>query len=245
MELVERMGGLGRVRLTEEENKALEELLHLFEKEGKQIYYAPGREGISLGNYSPQRSKLIQAIASTLFPFASERTFANRFSSAYLVNNATNVGRGVYDKITLGLGLALSLKYNSYEGRLHLLKPSEDRGSLVVVTMSVASYEPDVVDDLATMLGKTYQSPLVGPRPIDNEDLDLNRKYGLADLPRFKEVQKLYERSAEVINSEKWSVVKDHPLNLLRKDSLEHPNLAVREASQQMYHRKLAELLLG
>ena len=53
-----------------------------------------------------------------------------------------------------------------------------------------------------------------------------------------------YERAAEIIGNRKGSVAENHPLNILCTDAAEHPNLAVREASQRMYHRKLAELLL-
>jgi|SRR3989344_9665520 len=242
MELYEKMGGFGRVELTEEENKTFGELLDMFKKEGKQVYYAPGREGISLNDYSGPRSQKVQSIVSRLFPFASE--FTETFTAAYLEKGALNIGRGVYDNIHFGLK-ATSLKHCSYDSKVHIFKPSGDRGSSAVVTLLLNSYQPDVVDDLATMLGKAHQTPLVGPRLINSDHLDLNKKYGVADFPRFKEIQQLYERAAELINNQKMSVLKNHPLNSLRRDSLKHPNLAVREASEHMYKRKLAELLLA
>lgn len=242
MKLYERMGGLGRVELTEEENKALGELLDMFEKEGKLVPYAPGREGISLNDYSGPVSRNVRSIVSRLFPFTSE--FTETFTAAYLEKAALNIGRGVYDNIHFGLK-ATSLKHYSYDSKVHIFKPSGDRGCSAVVTLSLASYQPDVVDDLATMLGKTYQMPLVGPLPIHSKHPDLNEKYGVADFPRFKEIQQLYERAAELINNQKWSVQENHPLNILRRDATEHPNLAVREESEHMYKRKLAELLLA
>lgn len=242
MKLYERIGGLGRVELTKEENKAFGELLDMFEKEGKVVAYAPGRAGLLLNDYSGPVSQNVRSTVSRIFPFTSE--FTETFTAAHLEKAALNVGRGLYDKIQFGI-TSTSLKHNSYDSKVYILKPSGDRGGSVVVTLTLASYQPDVVDDLATMLGKASQTPLVGPLPIRSDDPDLNKKYGVADFPRFTEIQQLYERAAELINNQKWNVLENHPLNRLRKDAAKHPNLAVQEASRQMYYRQLAELLLA
>lgn len=242
MKLYERISGLGRVELTIEENKAFGELLDMFEKEGTVVNYAPGRAGLSLNDYSGPISRNVQSTVSRIFPFTSE--FTETFTAAHLEKAALNIGRGLYDNIHFSLK-ATTLKHCNYDSKVHIFKPAGDRGGSAVVTLLLNSYEYDVVDDLATMLGKASQTPLVGPLPIHSDHLDLNKKYGVADFPRFTEIQQLYERAAELLNNKERCVYDNHPLNRLRKDALKHPNLAVQEESEHMYKRKLAELLLA
>lgn len=234
MELIERIGGLGKVKLTKAEYEAFGELLDLFEKEKKmshdRFYYISGEK--------------VSEIIKTLFPFNFKGYNGETLSSASLERREFPFRRNVYlHKINLG-NLRLSLKNFSYQGSLNLFKDSQEKNN-IFVTLDIDEYNKDIVDDIASMVGKAYRAELIGPQQITKE-VGISNKYGLADLPRFKEIQQLYERAVELTKQDGWAVVRnDHPLNLLRKDALEHPNLAIREASEHMYKRKLAELLLG
>ena len=105
------------------------------------------------------------------------------------------------------------------------------------IMMTVAlpyNYELGAVDDLASKLGERENPQIVCAQLIDSQ---ATRRYGLPQVPHMATTRKTYRRAKDLINALTRHERAD--LAVLRRDSIEHENIAVRQMSRDYYHKML------
>ena len=239
MELVERLGGIGKIKIEGEEKEHLEELL---------VRTSSGRiESLTLGDSYPQYQpdkRIFRNLMQKLFPAFELKT---TMDGAFLViarNNDSYRGLDQCKERVIDSRLFFGREPREREIELRIIMPKEEEYYMTMVLPS--SYHPDAVDDLVNLLGAREKPAIVGAAPIMLKYSPERPEYGLADVPALGKILQLYQRAAiKVDNAFRDVGISPEQLGVLRHDSLGHENIAVRELSAARYQKVLRDLVLN
>ena len=236
MELIDRIGGLGKIRVTPEEDGKIKQLWEIVASEGKKCFL----------NENCEHAPAYDALMKDLFPayqcwnggVPHRAGFRNNYDSPFY----HSVGN--YSDITIKNNLPLSRVIGHQDVCLEILNSSSLAKKEYFMSVTLYStYKPNCVDDIVSILG-AREKPAVTelqlmPVPSNHQFIS----YGIADVPRLGTVLELYRR-ATVLATHAHQIVQASPeqLNILRKDAQEHENLFVREGSATKYQKMLEAL---
>ena len=238
MELIERIGGLGRMQLSAEEKVKVNALREIISQNGFKDFL--GRDSSRTGEYNSLMEELFPA-----FPLSYD--VLKRKTDRFLDNFSKQMGS--CDELVVRSTLSLKGNRHGYNDAQLLLVLPNDPGGNKDYLMTVAlhpSYQLDPIDDVAARLGERENPPVSSPQRIKEwgcyhkeiRDSDLS----FAEVPSLGVVRSVYERAVSLINEcdQRISVSKND-LDTLRTDAASHPNLVVRRGSAGLY----ADLLKG
>ncbi|MDO8656597.1 MAG: hypothetical protein Q7K45_05135 [Nanoarchaeota archaeon] len=234
MELIDRIGGLGKIKVTPEENGKIKQLWELVVSEGKKCFL----------NENCEHAPAYDALMKDFFPAYQRVNGEVPRRAGFRDNNPFYQGVGKYTDITIRNRLPLSRVMGHQDVCLEIIHSSFRAENEYFMTVTLDStYKPDCVDDIVSILG-TRETPSITevqlmPLPPDYS----STQYGIADVPRLGTVLELYQRATALAGRSNQIVhASSEQLNLLRKDAKEHENLFVREGSATKYHKLLEAL---
>lgn len=240
MELVERLGGIGKIKIEGEEKEHLEELW---------VRTSSGRiESLTLGDSYPQYQpdkRIFRDLMQKLFPaFELETSWDGTFRVIERTNNYYQ-GLGSCLERVVGSRLPIARELGRQEVELRIIKPPPEEEYFMTVTLH-SLYRSDAVDDLVDLLGSREKPAIVGATQIKSTNASDKFQYGLADVPALGKILQLYQRAAiKVDNAFRDVGISPEQLGVLRHDSLGHENIAVRELSAARYQKVLRDLVLN
>ncbi len=236
MELIDKKGGFGIFQMGSKEVELLNRMKSLAENQNK---YTLGCDKY------PQTSEF-SAVMKDLFPevppsgynahFFRENTYYQSFAPYQELMIDSRFPRGT-----------ILTKHGGDRSRLTIVFSNFAEQNQYPITMALTEfYTPNVVDDIVAILGKREVPVLEGLVHLLISERGQNRDYGygIAEVHRLGAVLKIYERATELVkNAEKIIGFSDDNLKILRRDSLEHENLAIRDMSRVRYQKELHQLM--
>lgn len=237
MELIERMGGLGRIQVHGEEQTLLEKLLE-YTSEG---HYDALRTGDSYPQYAPEK-KAFRDVIQQLFPsFPLITGSYGQFTVIDRKNESYN-RLGVCQERLIGSSLFLS-HARPQKVDLCLITSSKEPGYFMTIAFD-SSYSTRAEDDLVSLLGRWEFPEIRGAAPIPQEKPEKWTTYGLADIPALGKVLQKYEQASHLVqNIQTLASITSEQLEVLRRDSVQHENVAIRELSNTRYQKVLDALV--
>ncbi len=234
MELIDRIGGLGKIRVTPEEDAKIGKLWSIIADEGQRCFLSQNCE------HAPS----YDALMKELFPAYQDWNGGVPRQVIATTNSHFYQGIGAYAGIRIKNRLPLSRAVGQQNVELNIIKPMAQSKSEYFMSMILeGTYKPSCVDDIVTKLGARKIPAITGVQLIPLAEKDSFTVYGIADVPHLGEVIDLYQ-GATVLAGHAHQIVKAsvEQLNILRKDALEHENLFVREGSAEKYLNLLDQL---
>jgi len=240
MEFIETVNGFGRVKLNVAEQQLLTRLEDIISGNG--IKYSLGELNQPTGQY--------ELVMHDLFPMIPMITAAGVWGSKFQnVYSAKKIKESTsYQEFPpakeLIIGSRLGIGGYSTDVDLRILLPREGYFMSVVLSVDYKSgHQSGYQDDIVRILGARENPVLVGTQRIKHKESTIP-VYGLAEVPHLRTTLKLYDKAADLLrNMEETIGVNREELQELRKDSLKHPNIAVRKLSAIEYHKTLEDLI--
>ena len=266
MELVERIGGFGIFQTTATETELLTEIRKLAENQHKSVprylghikryetNYVLGYT--TLGQTKIKETQMFVSLVRTLFPtFAidTRETADVQYFKAYAHDKIK------YVNVAGGKTVEVTPHYTDQRVRkepicLEILFSEDCQYNIFPITVALpVGYVPNSVDDVVELLGRK-EEPVLAPaslitiehgyvHTIDQGYVQSN-SYGLADVDRLERILHLYHRASEMIEkcSETIGITKPE-LEILRRDTLKHENLVIRDLSRDRYQAELQRLV--
>ena len=235
MEFIKTVNGFGRIKLDAAEQQLLVQLEEVVSGNG--VKYTLGELNEPTGKY--------EKIMHDLFPMIplvkSAGVHDSRFQDVY---NARKCAASSFYEVfaqskELIIGSRLGIGRYSTDVDLRIIMPYEEHFMSVVLG---DTYWLGCRDDIVRVLGERENPALAGAQII-RRGAPINHEYGIPEVPHLQAILKLYDRAADLVgNMEKTIGVTQEELQELRKDSLKHPNIALRKLSGIEYHRTLEAL---
>ena len=239
MELVERMGGLGIFQLDSKEVTLLEKMRTLAENQYK----------YTLGWDKYPETKTFSTLIRDLFP---EVPLQSSYS-VYHPREANHYYRpfAPYRELRIDSQFpeeTIKGEYNNNKSGLTILFSGLAKQNQYSVSMALMEfYTPGVADDIVDIL-KLRETPvlegLVHLPVAGRGERDQNRGYGIAEVHHLRAVLKLYEKANTLVRNSKGLIgVSKEELKILRRDSLGHESLVMRDLSRERYQKELQGLI--
>lgn len=234
MELIDRIGGLGKIRVTPDEDAKIKQLFEIVASEGRKCFLSENCE----------HAPAYDALMKDFFPAYQRVNGEVPRRAGFRDNNPFYQGVGKYTDITIRNRLPLSRVIGHQDVCLEILNSTSwaKNEYFMAVTLD-STYRPDCIDDVVSILGARETPPITEvqlmPLPQDYSSTE----YGIADVPRLGTVIELYQRATALTGkSLDITGASFNQLNILRRDAQEHENLAVRELSHSRYEQLLEKL---
>lgn len=239
MKLVERLGGLGRVQVQGDETELLIQLLEYTSSERN--------EALRCGDSYPQYASDKQAfrdVMGQLFPaFPLKTDMHGQFTVIDRENNSYQRLSPCRERV-ISSRLPLARDVGKQGIELRIITSSLESGYFMTIALDYL-YSRGVEDDLVDLFGLREEEFITGAAHIDLNKNSKDINYGIADVPSLGKVIKLYEKSRDLIhNSYTHTGITPEQLEVLRRDSLQHENIAVKELSKGRYQDLLHSLVV-
>ncbi|MDO8656598.1 MAG: hypothetical protein Q7K45_05140 [Nanoarchaeota archaeon] len=238
MEYIETINGFGKIVLSTVEQSLLTQLNGVIS--GNVIKYTLGEKN--------QQTDRYESIMQDLFPMIPLVKGAGVWGPHYDAGYYTSKEEvRSYEELPLATQLCIGSQVRiggvSTGIDLRILMPQEGYFMSVVLGRDYRTGDQlKYRDDIVNLLGVRENPVLVGAQIIKYK-APTNPAYGLAQVPHLKKILKLYDKAADLLESmEKTIGVSKKELQELRKDSLGHPNIALRKLSKIEYHKALEAL---
>ncbi|MBI2146231.1 hypothetical protein HYU22_02735 [Candidatus Woesearchaeota archaeon] len=234
MELMERLGGLGKVKVEGEEERTLQEILRLTSSRYNDALRCSGYE---------DDKRVFQEAMQKLFPVFPLR---KNMHGAFDVFERENTYEGLDSsrEHVIESSLPISGEVGRQEVELRIILPVKEPETVMTIAFH-SLYQRSTDDDLVDMLGLRENPSIVGAAPIHVNDTHKPTRYGIADVPALGKVLQEYERARERIQKVYTHTgITPDQLNVLRRDSLLHENIAIRELSGTRYRNVLNTLAI-
>ncbi|MFA4887385.1 MAG: hypothetical protein WC595_04180 [Candidatus Nanoarchaeia archaeon] len=246
MEFSIHKGGLGKIQVTPEEDRMIAELL------------AYGESNSPSEGYTH-----FLAVVHKLFPDLMSSTSipqAERVAHTHYKDNPHYEGAPLIAR-TFTMDLLATFKEPEAITPTHfsLYQPtSTSPAGVHFITFGIdykpqsldcnSKYGPDVIHDLAALLGARKDLPLRVAEPLPFADKSHATVYGIAQVNHLFSIMELYGRARILYDKAaerlgKNGVTLKGDLDVLRRDAHSHENLAVRRASTQLYEELLEQLV--
>jgi len=247
MELVERMGGLGRIRVRASEEAKLKQLFDLI---------PPMRQRFNHLVTDPQEKILFEKIMGKLFPpfYLSEKKSKDREPDYYVARqtkaSAIDVkGKSGFPAITLD-----NNRYSTPDINLQIIRPDNLQGDWAMSAMLSVyqdQYRLGVIDDLVNVMGSRLNPKVEAVKEIaidwecrPEASRYLHRcgfqitQFGIADVLRIEQISDLYTNADRVLKETGMK----YDLKVLREEMESHKNLYIRRGSAELYQQELENL---
>ncbi len=202
MELINRIGGLGKFSVLPAEGRAIQELQRL-------ASHYTIKYGISPDN---QEIHTFKEIMKGLFPDYPLVARSSMWSGRSLLRQNWYEGPGAVQELVIDSRLALNRKGLRTDTSLRILKPADGKDLEYFMTVMVDdSYVPDCRDDVAQILGRRENPPLWGLWQIPERRVP--PRYGIAEVDRLKVALRVQQEAFRMVEPVRRS------LNQLRERS--------------------------
>ena len=232
MELESRHGIFGKFKFNREEQEALEHIQETFKDARK-----GSKKDLTL--WAKDLYNHIGEAVKVLLP--NEKIVVASWQGSLRVSEPASKHTR-YQNIPNGR--QLDFEVNSYftgdlatKSNIKLIKSKDGFDNGNYITLNFREKSNRIKDDIVNALAKASDPILYGIREGSTSNGNVVR--GISDIHRVDELTTLYKRADEILKN---SDLNDN-LKQLYKDAHGHLNLAICENSQQMYQRKMFELL--
>ena len=239
MELVDKNGGFGIFQFDSKEAVLLERMQALAKNQNK----------YTLGWDRYPQTQEFSALVRDLFPevplepsysvYCPEQTshYYRPFAPYSEVRTDSNFPKGTI----------INQHGNNRSGLTILFSALAEQNQYPISMTLLDFYAPSIADDIIDIL-KQHETPalegLVHLPIAERGEKDQDHGYGIAEVHRLAAVLQLYERSKNLVNNSEGIIgVSQRELKVLRKDSLQHENLAIRDLSRNRYQKELQKLV--
>src|SRR3989338_7663531 len=242
MEYLESVNGFRKIKLNPREDGLLLGLRGIIAGNGGS--YSLGKMNQPTGEY-----EMIMNYLFPMIPLEKGRgVWDTHLESPHDPYNAKKVEESnSYEELPpapeLIIGSRVGIGGHSTDIDLRILMPGEDYFMSVVLGGDYKTgHQLADRDDIVRMLGERENHKLIGAQMIKHK-ASTNPEYGIAEVPHLRTTLKLYDRAADLLRGMPKTIgVTREELHELRKDSREHPNIAVRKLSRDEYHKTLQDL---
>lgn len=244
MELVERLGGLGKVIVSPAELGALRTLTTI-----AKLHEINTPHLVRTGEV-PEFMRAMETLFSHVLPNTEEE--GPDLTKGYYCYQEIGGDSPAYKDV--GIVKQVVIKVREDDKTTHergyalkalvIMKPiGSERDNLFYMTAEPTRENPHV-DDLVTMLGAGCDPCITGVR--EYKTTTGGTFQGIAEVPYLREVIRLYKRAREILeNIPEELGVNRSDLERLRAEAYGNQNLAIRRSSLEMYHETLARILLA
>ncbi len=240
MELIDRIGGFGKIQVTELEHQKLQELKEIILISGQK--YILGELNKSTGDFERLMRELFPDFPLVKGAGIHGMQSRNSYTTAWSKNH---YHQDLPQSLELSIGSRLSVAQSGSrnDGDLAIIAPLQEGENEYFMSVIVEPmYQPNCVDDVVEVLGKREKPVIMGAQRIRNNS-PVGDYFGVADVPRLGAVLDLYLRAAHLVEHAAGSIKVSSPeLDTLRQDGVKHPNIALRELSQARYDQALRAL---
>jgi len=244
MELIGREGGFGIFQLDRKERVLLDKMHAL--ASGQHNF----KKSYSLGWPRDSETQEFSALARDLFP---EVPFDHSSYTVYCPQETSHYYRPFAPYVELRIdshfpeGTIINEHGNNRSGLTILFSELAEQNQYPVSMALLEFYKPGVADDIVDILKSREMPVLEGLTHLPfagRTEKDQDRGYGIAEVHRLGSVLKLYGRSNVLVqNSKNLTGVSKHGLGILRRDSMDHENLVMRDLSRERYQKELQRLV--
>ncbi|MDP3734218.1 MAG: hypothetical protein Q8R37_03230 [Nanoarchaeota archaeon] len=240
MELIDRYGGLGVISLTNQEIEKVQVLREIISKNGIKDFI--GRDSPRTPEYTALMEELFPAFPPSYCNGINNCiTVIKRESDRFMDKNNNLLGK--CEELVIDSRLKLKERnHNFYQADLSIVFPNGKENNNYLMTVSLLSYNLDVIDDVAELLGKRENPAVAAPQGIPwwdkfHQQKDKDKQIGFAEVPSLGTVRAVYEKAERLVDDcDRRVNVCRKDIDVLRQDSIEHPNLMVRLESRSMYN---------
>ena len=202
MELINRIGGLGRFSVLPAEERAIQELQHL-------ASHYTIKYGISPDS---QEIHTFKEIMKGLFPDYPLVARSSMWSGRAWVHQNWYEGPGAVQELAIDSRLTFDRKGPRTDTNLRIIKPENGKDLEYFMTVMIDdSYVPDCRDDVAQILGRRENPPIRGLQQIPEKRVP--RRYGIAEVDRLKVALRVQQEAFRMVEPVRRS------LNQLRDSS--------------------------
>lgn len=240
MELIDRIGGFGKILVTASEQRMLQELTEIILTSGEK--YILGELNKPTGDFERLMKELFPDFPLVKGAGIHGMQSSNSYTTAWSKNH---YHQDLPQSLKLSIGSRLSVAQSGSRNDVDLaiiapLQEGENEYFMSVIVEPM--YQPNCVDDVVKILGNREKPAIRGVELIRNKS-PLENYFGIAEVPHLETVLKLYTKAAHLVEHAAGSIkVSSQELDTLRQDGVKHPNIAIRELSQARYDQALRAL---
>lgn len=244
MELIDRIGGFGKIQVTELEHQKLQELKEIILISGQK--HILGELNRSTGDFERLMRELFPDFCLMKGAGIRGMRSSNSYTTAWSESHYhQDLPRAL--EMSIGSWLSVPREHGRNDVDLTIIMPTitpakEGANEYFMSMVLEGIYQPNCVDDVVEVLGKREKPVIMGAQRIRNNS-PVGNYFGIADVPRLGAVLDLYLRAAHLVEHAAGSIKVSSPeLDTLRQDGVKHPNIALRELSQARYDQALRAL---
>ena len=195
MDLIDRIGGLGKIEVSAAEERAIEELQYL-------ASHYTLKYGILPDNSETQKFK---EIMGGLFPEYPLVARSSMWSGGALLRPNEYAGIGLVRELVIDSRLPFDKKGPRTDTNLRILKPEHGRDLEYFMTVMVDNtYIPDCRDDVAQILGRRENPTLRGLQQIPEKRVP--PRYGIAEVDKLKVAVRVLQKAARLVQKVRKSL---------------------------------------